>query len=459
MNENLKDQDILLVKHKNSKTLFAATDVQNGQINGIENPQNAENPNLIRIDKGGNMLENFFQNFMSQVKNPTQFEFFKVPAEKLMDVYSKLYNAFQNPDRKENKEFIDMHRIEPKDYLNQKQQSSSNAIDENRIDWGKFERIGVTREMLEKSGNLDKLLNWQKTDLMPVVAKQDDTVIRLDARLGLRETPDGSLSISVHSIKNEPELDKYYFGIKFTNEDKENLLKTGNLGRVALAEFKQGEKTPVLISIDSQTNELVSVRADRIRVADSIKGVQLNEQQKSDLTQGKAVYIEGMTSKKGTPFDAYVQYNAEKKGLEFRFDNTKQNHQHSQSQEQSLNAPKTFRKKELTGDQRDSLQEGKTVYVDGLTDKKGKQYSGYITLNKETGKTDFMFSKDYKDALAAGKVTPDDRHKTQVAVNSEGKTNEATKKVKEPLEKGQADRSEKQAEKQEVKKSKGTRIS
>jgi hypothetical protein len=65
----------------------------------------------------------------------------------------------------------------------------------------------------------------------------------------------------------------------------------------------------------------------------------------------------------------------------------------------------------LTQEQRNSLREGKTVHVDGLADKKGKGYSGYITLNKETGKTDFMFSKQYKDVFAAGKIIPDDRHK------------------------------------------------
>jgi tellurite resistance protein len=59
-----------------------------------------------------------------------------------------------------------------------------------------------------------------------------------------------------------------------------------------------------------------------------------------------------------------------------------------------------------------------------------------------------MFSKDYKVAVADGKVIPDDRHKTQVAVNSEGKTNEATKNVKEPLQKGQTKPTEKQAGKQ-----------
>ena len=85
----------------------------------------------------------------------------------------------------------------------------------------------------------------------------------------------------------------------------------------------------------------------------------------------------------------------------------------------------------------------------------------YITLNKETDKTDFMFPKQYKEALAAGKIIPDDRHKKQVAKNSEGKTTEATKNVKEPLNKGQTQPTEKQAARQEQdkpKKSKGIKM-
>jgi hypothetical protein len=326
------------------------------------------------------------------------------------------------------------------------------SFDENRVDWTQFERLGVTRETLEKTGNLDKLLNWQKTDLLPISLKFDDVALRTDARLGMRTMPDGSLSVSVHAIRKEPELDKYYFGIKFTDEDRQNLLKTGNLGRVAEAEYRQGEKTPVFISIDRQTNELVAVRTDRIKIPEVVKGVQLNEEQKKDLSEGKAVWIENMTSKKNTPFSAYLQFNADKKGFEFRFDNEKQaqNQTQKQSNEQK-DVPKTFRKQELSEDQRNSLRKGKTVHISGLEDKQGKQYSGYVTLDKENGKLDFIFPKAYKDALAAGKVVPDDRHKTQVAVNSEGKTNEATKKVQEPLKQGQTKPTEKQVEKQEKK--------
>ena len=47
------------------------------------------------------------------------------------------------------------------------------------------------------------------------------------------------------------------------------------------------------------------------------------------------------------------------------------------------------------------------------------------------------------------KVTPAAESKTQVAVNNEGKTNEATKYTKEPLKQGQTQPTAKQVEKKE----------
>ncbi|KAA6300200.1 MAG: hypothetical protein EZS26_003663 [Candidatus Ordinivivax streblomastigis] len=458
MDKNLKDQDVLLVREKGSNELQVANMDKDGKVKSAK--PDGENPDLLKIDKHGNILENFFENFMRQVKEPTRFEFFRVPAEKFKEVTQKLQDAFKNPDKPENKEFLDLHRIDPADFLKKQAQSKEQtqtpangyAIDPNKVQWDKLEKFGITRESLEKTGNLDKLLNYQKTDLMPVAMKFEDETLRSDARLSLRKQEDGSFMPAVHLIRHKPDLERPYFGIQFTVEDKNNLLTTGNLGRMVDAEFKQGEKTPILLSLDKQTNELVAFRKDWLKVPDTYKGAQLNEEQKQKLGNGEKVKIEGMTSHAGNKFDGEVQFNADKRYFEpiFKDKNQKQNQTQNQKQSNEQgDAPKTFRKKELNEDQRSSLQEGKTVYVDGLLDKKGKNYSGYITLNKETGKSDFMFLKDYKDALAAGRVVPDDRHKTQVAVNSEGKTNETTKKVDKPLEKGQTKPTEKQTEKQE----------
>ena len=240
-------------------------------------------------------------------------------------------------------------------------------------------------------------------------------------------------------------------GATFTKEDKENLRQTGNAGRLIEIEPKEGMKMNVFVSIDKLTNELVALRADRVKIPNEFKGIKLSEEQKKALAEGKGVYLEDMKSKKDTLFNGTVQINADRRGLEIHFRNNPRKSQSQHQSESQQEAPKSFRKKELTEDQQTSLNEGKTVYVSGLTDRNGKNYNGYITWKPETGKTDFMFATDYKKALEQGTVKPDDRHKVQVAVNSEGKTNEATKKVKEPLEQGQTAPTEKQKEKQENK--------
>ena len=77
-----------------------------------------------------------------------------------------------------------------------------------------------------------------------------------------------------------------------------------------------------------------------------------------------------------------------------------------------------------------------TVKVSGLVDKKGKAYQGYITW-KPGEKPAFMFPKDYKAALEEGRVKPAVENEVQVAVNSQGKTNEATRNLKEALQSAQ----------------------
>jgi hypothetical protein len=56
--------------------------------------------------------------------------------------------------------------------------------------------------------------------------------------------------------QKEPNLHFEFFGHKFTDEDKKNLLETGNMGRVVnLVNSKTGELMPSIISMDRLTNE------------------------------------------------------------------------------------------------------------------------------------------------------------------------------------------------------------
>ena len=297
-----------------------------------------------------------------------------------------------------------------------------------QIDWNAMSNLGLSKERLEKMKLLDPLLKGYKTnELVPISLDLGTSITRMDARLSLQTKEDGQVVVAIHGIRKEPQLNFPFFGHEFTKEDKENLLKTGNMGRVVdLTNPKNGETIPSIISVDRLTKELIALRTDRIKIPDEIKGVKLDEQQKQTLAEGKALYIEGMTSKKGEPFNAAVQFNADKCYVEFLFDRT--NNTQSVSQQQDV--PRVFRGKELDEQQYQKFQEGQTVYVSGLVDKKGKEYQGYITFDRETAKTNFSFDNPNK---MKEKAQPKEESKTQVAVNSEGKTNEATKNIKEPL--------------------------
>jgi len=303
-------------------------------------------------------------------------------------------------------------------------------FDPEKIDWDTMSQIGLSKEQLEKYNLLEPMLKGYKSNqLIPIQLDLGIAVTRMDARLSLQEQPDGTVVVAMHGIRKEPNLHMPLFGHEFTPQDKENLVRTGNMGRVVdLVNPRTGETIPSIISLDRLTNDLVALGVSKMKIPDEVKGIPLSATQQEALKQGKAIFVEGMTSKKGTSFDAALQYNADKRSLEFLFDRKL-----NQAQKQNQEAPKNFRGQKLSEEQQQRLSQGEKVYIEGLIDKKGQSYQGYISFNKETRKTDFSFNNP--NAVAKTTTPADSLHKTKGAVNVEGQTNDATKAIKEPLAK------------------------
>jgi primosomal replication protein N len=467
--------DVLLVMDKEKKKIQAVTGIdENGNLKTVDADKKNQNQ-FMRVDKSGDLFSNFFSNFWRQLKNPTHFNFFKVPASEAVDTAKQMQKQVDTPT-KEGEAVMQKHEVkEPKEHQQENKAATETAqttpetteyrFKEENVDWKTLNELGLSKERLEKAGVLDTLLKGYKTNiLMPVSINFGSAVIRSEARLGLHLDDKGNTVLAIHGVRKEPNLNTAFFGHEFTKEDKDNLLNTGNMGRVVdLTNPKTGEKIPSIISIDKLTNEVIALRQDWMKIPDEIKGVKLNEEQKQTLLDGKPLHLEGMMSKKDKSFDANVQYNADKRFVEFLFDKSNnnrqsQNQQVNQQQGQSQENPKLFRGKEFSDEQYKKLTEGKTVYVSDFKDGKGQPYKGYVTLNAETGKYDFNFRNPDK---LKDKIVPAEAHKTQVAVNSEGKTNEATKNINEPLKSQQTTPANKQQqEKQETPKpakSKGVR--
>lgn len=463
MNETLKDQEVLLVKDKDSDKLNVVTGMNEDGTPKTSAPKKENEPDFLKIDKHSDALENFMSNFLRQAKEPTHFHFFKVPLNALENVVNVLETMLKNPENPSNKKFLDEHRVLPEAFSKKQYQ----AIDESRIDWSQFEKVGVTQEMLEKTKSLDKMLNWRKSPtLLPIKVEIGDTIIRTDARLSLRENADGKLNLVVHALRKEPELDRPFYGTRLNEDDKQNLRQTGHAGRLIEIEPVKDQKMMAFVSIDKLTNELVAVRADKIKIPNEIKKVTLDEKQKKDLSEGKAVYVEGMKSKNDKEFNATIQINADRRSLEFKFDNTnKLFKDQSQSQKQNqtdgakLRIPNKLLGVELSPEQQTGLKAGEAIYVTGMKDKAGESFNAYVKVNTEKEKLDFFRWNPDKAKKQGAEVTPDNSSKTQVAVNSEGKTNEATKDVKKPLKQGQNQPTEKQQEKKEEKQEQKTQKS
>ncbi|GEM53737.1 hypothetical protein EB1_35270 [Empedobacter brevis NBRC 14943 = ATCC 43319] len=459
--------DILLVLDKEKMKIQAVKSIdENGKMETVDPTKKNQNQ-FMRVDKSGDFFSNFFSNFFSQLKNPTNFSFFKVPAPIAVEKAQEMQKQVDKPTP-EGEKVMKEHevKIEQKQE-NQKDMATTQTTPEKseyrykpeQIDWDTMNNLGLSKEYLEKRNLLEPLLKGYKTnELLPIGVNLGGTILRTDARLSLQQAEDGKVVVGIHGIKKEPNLHSEFFGHKFTDEDKKNLLETGNMGRVVdLKNTKTGELMPSIISIDRLTNDVIALRTDFIKIPDEIKGVKLDDAQKQTLMEGKPLKLDGMISTKGTEFSATVQFNADKRYVEFLFDrnnsnrqtqsngqNNQQSNGQSNQQSQPQEAPKTFRGKELTDEQHKDFKAGQTVYIDGLKDKKGQPYQGYITFNKETGKTDFAFPSQVK-----AQAKPAEAHKTQTAVNSEGKTNEATKNINEPLKSGQQRPKNKQQQEQQ----------
>ena len=411
---------------------------------------------FLKFNNKDGLLKNFMTNFLKQFNEPSRFGLYKVVANNVEQGVASLQTMLQNREKPESKQQLADSQVRFDDFL--PKQKNATAIDESKIDWKQLDNLGLTRERLEQSGELAKMLNWQKSNLVTIAIPMGDTTIYTDARLAFRTDGEGNIGLAVHPLRKEPQLDFPYMGHKFSPEEKEQLLATGNLGKTIEITPKNGEPFAAYVSIDPLTNELIALRADRVNIPKEIKGVTLSDAQYKDLVEGKAVKVEGMTAKSGKSFNATLQVNAEKKGIEFIFENKqglKERQQHTQQQ----GAPHKLCGLELSEKQREALDSGRTLYLKNMVDKEGQPFNAYVRMDKEQNRPRFYkWNPDKKQETGKEKVVAvAEEHKTQVAVNNDGKTNEATKNVNEPLKTGQTQPTAAQKQKQDENKQKKSR--
>ncbi|MBW4727654.1 DUF4099 domain-containing protein [Prevotella nigrescens] len=463
MGSNNSDNYVLVLEDR--------TEVKNEQeagklsvVSGIDDKGNlktteaiaANQAAFLKFNSKDGLLKNFMTNFLKQFNEPSRFGLYKVVASNVEQGVDNLRTLLQSREKDESKQQLTEMGVPFEDYFPQKKNAT--AIDESKIDWIQLDHLGLSRERLEQSGELERMLSWQKSNLVTIAIPIGDTTIYTDARLAFRTNEQGDIGLAIHPLRKEPQLDFPYMGYKFSPEEKEQLLTTGNLGKTIEVTPKNGEPFSAYISIDPQTNEIIALRADRVNIPMEIKGVTLSDTQYKDLVEGKAVKVEGMTAKSGKSFNATLQINAERKGIEFIFgDNKSLQERQQQRQTQQQGTPRKLCGLELSDKQCEALDSGHTLYLKNMVDKQGQPFNAYVRMDKEQNRPRFYKWNPDKSRKNGKVEAVAEEHKTQVAVNNHGKTNEATKHVKEPLKTGQTQLTAAQKQKQDENKQKKSR--
>ena len=531
-----------MAKKKDEKDVLVVRDEKTGEISVVAGlnadgspkriPAKAENSqSFLQFDRHGDVLDNFFKNFFRQCKEPSRFGFYRVAADQADKLLEVIKDLLKDPDG--NKEMLAPHKVdtsgyekkvqeeqsaekqeqpeqkqddEPKKQEEMEQKNEQNQespqqtqgnrgyqpIDESKINWQELEeKWGVKRDDLEKSGDLNRMLNYGKSDLVRVSPNFGGEAFELDARLSFKKDGEGNVSLVPHFIRKEQKLDEYKEH-KFSDDDRKNLRETGNLGRVVdLVDRGTGEIIPSFVSIDRKTNEITDVPANKVRIPERIGKTEITKQEQDMLRAGLPVRDKLIERKDGRKFVTTLQVNVEQRGVEFvpgtgrsprtaQTQEAKENPTQAQAQAQGTeNAAGTNKEQRrntwtnedgsirpiskwsnvsFTDQQKTDYVAGKAVKLENVTDKQGFHATMYIKFNPEKGRP-YRYDTNPDNAQ---QVAPSNESRTQVAVNNEGKTNEATKNLNEPLQKGQTapkdNNQQRQQENQQKRTGKGMKI-
>lgn len=469
--ENIQEQEVLIARNNETGQVGAVVGQNPDGIPQMADAKTAKLSDLVKFNKGQNPLEAFISNFVRQAKNPTMFSFFRLPADRYDAIAPAMADMIQDPVT--NGDMLRQYKVDTESVTKEQKQSTKEAsaqtqtevngtnqsqdkepstavtlapVDVNKIDWESIERQwGIKRDDLEKTGALNQMVfNHKSPQLFTVTPQFGDETFSIDARLSFKKNPDGTFGLVPHFIKNEPRLNVPFQGYEFTKEDKEQLLKTGNLGKaVELADPKTGEMKKSLVSIDRLTNDIVAMPVDKIYIKNKIGKTELSMKEIGILKDGGIIKGKEIELNNGRKFTSDLQYNADKRDVEFVRTQSLKQEQSGEKQQQQRNSwvdadgnPKRITKwkdTHFTEQQISDYQAGKKIEIANVTDKQGQPCTVFLQFNKEKQRpvTEYHYADNKKVVGVA------EESRTQYAVNNQGKTNEATKNITDPLQKGQ----------------------
>jgi len=247
-----------------------------------------------------------------------------------------------------------------------------------RYDWNQIkdqmERNGVTRESLEKSGNLESLLNGRRTETLQLSRRDDQGAeTPVSGRLYIAEVPGKGPVVYLSPERQELKLPVSYQGHVFTQQDQENLLKTGEMGRVVTLKDKiTQEPFQAFIGVDPTNKSLTVMRQERFTPPTKLLGAELSPEQREALRNHQVVRVRNMIGDDQKPFTADVHINVNKRSFAFKRVN-EQDEKIKAVVQSDLKQPNTKSRQKVASTQKPEQPSGKQSKKQGQQTGAGKE--------------------------------------------------------------------------------------
>lgn len=491
---------VMLVRERQGGKPKAVSGVdKDGNLQTV-NPTQENISNLLDVNTYDSALEAFFKKFMDEANDPSRVGLSdKLPIVFMMaeDILNSLMRIDLNPQVMENYRIDPVEELTRLEGRRQEQLPQQTPIDteyvdvtdqnklpENagqfqpmdvgKIDLADMERKGIRWEAIEP--HLKAMSYGHKSNsLVEMSPEMEPGGVRVPTkgRVSLEEQPDGMLKVIPHYWQAKPDLDSPFHGLLLSDEVKANLAATRHAGSLVALQLKPGPKEMCFVSLDKLTNTLEALPYSELIKRETIKGSTLSVENFEKVFNGDKGLLEKFTTRNGYFRDAYIQVDAANRNFEFSFDGLDRN-RYAQENKEIYRQRMGEQKGETQGTKKepaaDDTKTNMTIhrkikgaevhdaaykewseavqdpakrqtvsahYIREMKDDKGQTFNAWVRPNFEKEKFDF-FKYNPKYAKSKGaEVKPAEENKTKVAVNSKGKTNEATKNVREPLKQGQ----------------------
>lgn len=207
------------------------------------------------------------------------------------------------------------------------------------------------KKVLEQTGHLGKVV-----EIQPYNQAKRQVLISLDP------LTNDIVHLDVDKIKLPHEVGH----VALSEGQKEELLR-GEPVYVKDMTNREGKKFNAFVQIDADKRALSFIPSSKVLIENipEVAGVPLSEEQKKMLKEGQVLSLQDLQSKDGRTFSANVSYNAEEGKFKFDFPESK--------------------KIKFTAEQKKALDAGEKVLLTGFLSKSGKPYDMIVYKDKETG--------------------------------------------------------------------------